>query len=57
LTHSTPSIDLYELLMTQGIRTEPGTCFEGLDSSSVRLRIPAPGDLRLFKELWHKALQ
>jgi histidinol-phosphate aminotransferase len=57
LTHTTPSADLYELLMTQGIRTEPGTCFEGLDSSSVRLRIPAPGDLRLFKELWHKALQ
>jgi histidinol-phosphate aminotransferase len=57
LTHSTPSVDLYELLMTQGIRTEPGACFDGLDSSSVRLRIPAPGDLRLFKELWHKALQ
>jgi len=57
LTHDTPSVDLYELLMAQGIRTESGACFDGLDSSSVRLRIPSPGNLRLFKELWHKALQ
>ncbi|MGC9372676.1 MAG: pyridoxal phosphate-dependent aminotransferase [Thermovirgaceae bacterium] len=57
VTHSDPAVDLYELLMTQGIRTEAGTCFEGLDASSVRLRVPAPKDLQLFAKLWNKALQ
>ncbi|MFP4482658.1 MAG: pyridoxal phosphate-dependent aminotransferase [Thermovirgaceae bacterium] len=57
LTHSDPAVDLYEVLMTQGIRTESGTCFEGLDGSSVRLRVPAPEDLQLFARLWNRALQ
>jgi histidinol-phosphate aminotransferase len=56
VTHNDPEIDLYQLLMEQGIRTEAGTCFEGLDASSVRLRVPAPEDLQLFTGLWNKAL-
>ncbi len=56
VTHSDPAVDLYELLMSQGIRTEAGTCFEGLGASSVRLRVPAPGNLQLFARLWKKAL-
>jgi histidinol-phosphate aminotransferase len=56
VTHNDPEIDLYQLLMALGIRTESGTCFEGLDASSVRLRVPAPEDLQLFTGLWNKAL-
>jgi|GEM_PF-76718 histidinol-phosphate aminotransferase len=56
ITHKDPSVDLYELLMSQGIRTESGACYDGLDSSSVRLRVPSPKELPLFMELWEKAL-
>lgn len=56
ITHQDPTTDLYETLMSRGVRTEPGTCFDGLDASSVRLRVPAPGDLPLFTELWKQSL-
>ena len=44
--------DLYDRLMRQGIRTEAGTCFEGLGAESVRLRVPAPEELDAFLERW-----
>jgi len=49
--------NLYEVLMEQGIRTEPGTCFTGLGPESVRLRIPAPEQLEIFGALWRKATE
>jgi len=48
-------LDLSEVLMEQGIRTEPGTCFSGLGPESVRLRVPPPEQLELFEGLWIKA--
>ncbi len=47
--------DLYDLLMDHGIRTESGTCFEGLGPESVRLRVPPPEQLPEFMELWRAA--
>jgi len=47
--------NLYETLMAAGIRSEAGTCFEGLGPESVRLRIPSPGDLEIFLERWSSA--
>ncbi len=47
--------DLYDRLMRQGIRTEAGTCFEGLGAESVRLRVPAPEELDAFLERWSAA--
>lgn len=48
-------LDLYEILMEQGIRTEPGTCFSGLGPESVRLRVPPPEQLEVFERLWDRA--
>jgi histidinol-phosphate aminotransferase len=48
-------VNLYEVLMAKGIRSEPGTCFETLGQESVRLRIPSPGDLDIFLERWSSA--
>lgn len=50
-------LDLYEALMEQGIRTEPGTCFSGLSPESVRLRVPAPEELGTFERLWGRAFE
>lgn len=47
--------NLYELLMDKGIRTEAGTCFEGLGPESVRLRVPAPEQLDSFLDRWDVA--
>ncbi|HAK40399.1 MAG TPA: hypothetical protein DCM24_01190 [Synergistaceae bacterium] len=49
--------NLYEILMEQGIRTEPGTGFTGLGPESVRLRIPAPEQLETFQALWRKTME
>lgn len=48
--------DLYERLMRQGIRTEPGSCFPGLGPQSVRLRVPAPPQLDEFLVRWAAAV-
>lgn len=55
VSSATEGKDLYELLMKQGIRTEPGTCFEGLGPESVRLRVPAPDQLDTFLDRWDAA--
>lgn len=47
--------DLYERLMSQGIRAEAGTCFEPLGPESVRIRVPAPGQLDAFLDRWNAA--
>jgi len=41
--------------MTQGIRAEAGTCFEGLGPEHVRLRVPSPEQLDEFLERWRAA--
>ena len=51
------SLDLYETLMEQGIRTEPGTCFPGLGPESVRLRVPALKELETFERLWKRTFE
>lgn len=49
--------DLYERLMRQGIRAEPGSCFSGLGPRSVRLRVPAPSQLDEFLVRWAAAVK
>jgi histidinol-phosphate aminotransferase len=49
--------NLYDRLMSEGIRTEAGTCFDGLGAQSVRVRVPAPDQVDLFLERWHGAVR
>lgn len=55
ISSSVAGEDLYEHLMDVGIRTEAGTCFEGLGPESVRIRVPAPEQLENFLIRWHAA--
>ena len=44
--------DLFTTLLKGGILTERGGCYEGVNPGGVRIRIPGPGQVRLFSELW-----
>lgn len=41
LLYTSQTLDLYQLLLSQGIKTERGEDFDGLGKAYVRLRIPA----------------
>ncbi len=55
VSHENPHLDLFEHLLSFGIKTEPGTGFPGLGGNSVRLRVPSPDLIDTFKQCWGKA--
>jgi histidinol-phosphate aminotransferase len=57
VTALTEGVNLYETLMAEGIRSEAGTCFEGLGQESARLRIPSPDKLEIFLRGWSRAFR
>lgn len=55
VTYKSNDIDLYDVLLEKGgIKTEPGWGFENMRSNSVRLRVPEPGKMDIFRKCWAK---
>jgi len=57
VTCEDPEVDLFQLLLDGGIKTEPGEGFESLGSNSIRLRIPSPEKLGEFNTCWKELLK
>lgn len=55
VSHENRNLDLYDLLISSGIKTESGTGFLNLGANSVRLRVPHRDELEVFRQLWRKA--
>lgn len=46
--------DLFKRLLTVGMLSERGNCYEGIPPGGTRIRVPAPDDIGLFLNLWRK---
>jgi len=52
VTCEDPEVNLFDLLLQAGIKSEPGEGFESLGKNSIRLRIPSPEKLEEFRVCW-----
>ena len=57
VTSEDPEVDLFQLLLDVGIKSEPGEGFESLGRNSIRLRIPSPDKLEAFNTCWKELLK
>lgn len=57
VTCSDESVNLYDRLMDQGIKTAPGSGFLGIGDNSVRLRVPPQEEMKTFKSCWERMVQ
>ena len=57
VTCSDPSVNLYDRLMDNGIKTAPGSGFLGIGDNSVRLRVPPETQIDDFRSRWDKMAQ